>query len=89
MTRRLHWGVPETPAPQRPYRDTFVLYLALAVLIVVVAWVTGGEVARAVRWAAAFFVLATGWSFAQWRRRLARDRDDARRRARTGEDAAP
>jgi membrane protein implicated in regulation of membrane protease activity len=90
VTRRLRWGVPEVEAPKRPYRDTFVFYLVLAALIVVVAWLTGGDVAHAVKWAAAFFAVATAWSFVQWRRRLARDRaNDEERRMRSGEEPVP
>jgi Flp pilus assembly protein TadB len=77
MTRRLTWGgVPETPPPKRPYRDTLILYSALAVLIVVVAWLTGGGLRNAVEWAVVFFVVATAWSFWQWRVRLRRVREE-------------
>ena len=30
MSRRLQWGLPETPRPRHPYRDTLIVYGALA-----------------------------------------------------------
>jgi membrane protein implicated in regulation of membrane protease activity len=75
-TRRLQWGVPETPPPKHPYRDTLILYGVFAVIIVLVAWATGGGVARAAVVAAVFYVVASGWSIRRWRERL---REEARR----------
>jgi hypothetical protein len=80
VSRRLSWGVPEPPPPKRPYRDTVILYGALALVIVVVAWATGGSIGRALVFAAGFFVVATSWSFWRWRARL-RQLEDARTRA--------
>jgi len=85
MTRFLRWGAPETPPPRRPYRDSIVLYAVMAVVIVLVAWLTGGGVGRAVVFAMLFFVVATAWSVWRWRDRL---REEARRSER-GEDALP
>ena len=72
--RVIRWPVPEQPPPKRPYRDTVLFHLALAVVIVVVAFLTGGSVSRAVAFAGAFFVLATSWSWWRWHRRLAEER---------------
>ena len=81
-SRHLNWGTaPDTPPPRHPYRDTVVLYLVLAAIIVLVAWFTGGGVARAAAFAVAFFVIASTYSVWQWRKRLA----EARRRAPTEE----
>jgi nicotinamide riboside transporter PnuC len=85
MTRFLRWGGPETPPPKRPYRDSIVLYAVMAVVIVLVAWLTGGGVGRAVVFALLFFVVATVWSMWRWRDRL---REEARR-AERGEDVLP
>ena len=79
MTRRLRWGMPNEPAPKRPYRDSIILYAVLAVVIVVVAWVTGGGIGRAVAFAIVFFVLATAWSVWRWRERLRADAARAER----------
>jgi hypothetical protein len=56
--------------PKRPYRDSAILYGILAAVIVVVAVATGGDLVRAVVFAAAFFSLATAWSWYRWRTRL-------------------
>jgi membrane protein implicated in regulation of membrane protease activity len=66
----LKWGVPEQPPPKHPYRDTLVIYAVFSVLIVVVAWLTGGGVARAAVIAVVFYVVASAWSVSRWRRRL-------------------
>jgi Flp pilus assembly protein TadB len=60
--------------PRRPYRDSAVLYGALALVIVVVAAATGGNLLRAVLFAVGFFALATAWSWYRWRARVREDR---------------
>ena len=60
--------------PKRPYRDSAILYGALAVAIVAFAAVTGGSLIRAVLIAVAFFALAMGWSWYRWRVRLREER---------------
>jgi membrane protein implicated in regulation of membrane protease activity len=69
----LKWGVPEQPPPKHPYRDTLLIYAVFAVLIVVVAWLTGGGVARAAVIAVVFYVIASIWSVSRWRARLQRE----------------
>jgi hypothetical protein len=69
--------------PARPYRDSALLYGALAVVIVVISLLTGGDVARAAVVAAVFWVLATGWTWFRFHRRLAARA--AAERARDGE----
>jgi Flp pilus assembly protein TadB len=59
----------ERRIPKRPYRDSAILYGALAVVIVVVAVATGGSLVRAALSAVAFFALATAWSWHRWRTR--------------------
>jgi Na+/melibiose symporter-like transporter len=70
--KRLRWEDPveRSSLPKRPYRDTVVVYAVMAVLIVVIAKLTGGDVARAAIVAGAVFVVATLWSFRTWRNRL-------------------
>jgi len=75
--KRLRWDAPGRSVPKRPYRDTALVYGAMAVLVVVLALVTGGGIMRALVIAAAFFVVATAWSWRNWRNRL---RDLERRR---------
>jgi hypothetical protein len=71
--RTLHWGLPEPPTPKHPYRDTALVYGGLAVLVVVLAWVTGGSVGKGVVVAAVVFVAACAWSWARWHQRLRRE----------------
>jgi len=74
----VRWESPSRRAlPRRPYRDSVLLYGAMAVLLVVVAAATGGSLVRAVVIGAFFFVAATAWSWRRWRERL---REDERRR---------
>ena len=72
---RRRWAPPPEPPPKRPYRDTALVFGGMALVIVVVAWATGGDLVRAVLIAAAFFVLATAWGWRRWRERL---RDEGR-----------
>jgi Flp pilus assembly protein TadB len=60
------------PVPKRPYRDSLLLHLVLAVLIVLISWLTGGDPGRAFAFAVAYFVLATAWSWWRFRQRLGR-----------------
>ena len=76
--RRFQWGVPETPPPKHPYRDTLLVYAGLAIVVVLVAWATGGSVGTAILVAAVFFVIASAWNAYRWRAKL---RDAARREA--------
>jgi hypothetical protein len=78
MRKIVRWEPPpQHSLPRRPYRDSVVLYGAMAVLVIAVAAVTGGSVVRAVVIGAFFFVAATAWSWRRWRERL---REEERRR---------
>jgi Flp pilus assembly protein TadB len=68
--RFLYWDSVERPPLRHPYRDTLIVYAALALVIVLVAWATGSDVGKAALVAAAFYVAASAWSLASWRRRL-------------------
>ena len=76
------WEMPDEPLPRHPYRNTIIFHLVLAGVIVLVAWVTGGGIARAVGFAVGYFVLATAYSTWRWRQRLAEERRKQERRAR-------
>ena len=77
--RRLRWGsLPETPPPKHPVRDTLLVYAGLAVVVVLVAWVTGGSLRKAVVVAVLFYILASAWSV--WRQRT----QSARRQSEAG-----
>jgi Flp pilus assembly protein TadB len=77
MTRKLEWGGPPHQPAKRPYRDTFLVYGALALVVVLVAWLTGGSLGRAIVVALAFFGAATLWNVYRLRTRKDRDGDDA------------
>jgi hypothetical protein len=79
VTRRLNWGVPETPPPKHPYRDTLLVYAAFAIVLVLVAWLTGGGVRRAAAIALLFFVVATAWTSYRFRAKLREQRADEER----------
>jgi hypothetical protein len=68
--RRLQWQLPERPPPKHPYRDTLIVYAGLAVVIVLIAWATGGKVGKAAVVAAVVFVVASAWSIVRWRAKL-------------------
>ena len=61
------------PLPARPYRDSLVLNLVLGSIILLLAWVTGGDLARALIVAGGFVVLATAWSWWRFRQRIAEE----------------
>jgi len=65
------------PLPKRPYRDSALLNVALAAVVVAFAWLTGGDVVKAVAVGAAFFVVATAWSWWRFRQRLLAGDTDA------------
>jgi len=69
--RLFYWPVEEPRRPvTHPYRDTMIVYAVLALVVVGLALVTGGSLGKAVVIAALFYVAATAWSLAAWRRRL-------------------
>lgn len=53
--------------PRLPYRYSVMVIFGLACLIVLIAWATGGDLGRALVFAAVYFVVAAGWS--SWRAR--------------------
>ena len=63
------------PMPKRPYRDSALFHLVLGSLILVVAWLTGGNPVRAIVVAVGYVVIAIGWSWWRFRQRLQRDAD--------------
>ncbi len=60
--------------PKHPYRDSALLYGALAILVVVIAAATGGDIGRAIFYAVAVYIVATAWTWRSWRNRLREDR---------------
>jgi 4-amino-4-deoxy-L-arabinose transferase-like glycosyltransferase len=87
--RRLRWeNQAVEDAPKHPYRDSAIFYAVLAGVIVGLALLTDGNVARAFVYAGIFFVLATGWSWWRWRQRIAAQAAEAERRRAAAERGA-
>jgi hypothetical protein len=63
----------QLPVPKHPFRDTAIFNGSLAGVLLLVAWLTGGSLDRAVVWAAIYFVAATAWGWSSFRRRLERE----------------
>jgi hypothetical protein len=61
------------PIPRHPYRDSALFHTALGLLLLAVAWLTGGDLAKAAIVAALYIVIAIGWSWYRFRQRLARE----------------
>jgi hypothetical protein len=78
-SRRLRWPGPERQVPEHPFRDTLLVYAFLAALVVLLAWITGGDVVHGVVVAVAVWIAASAWSMWRWRTML-------RRRERDGEE---
>jgi hypothetical protein len=57
--------------PEHPFRDSALVNAGLSAALLGVAWVTGGELLRAVVVAIAFFLVATGWNWWRFRQKLA------------------
>ena len=62
----------DLPPPPRAYRGSAILHGVLALVILVIAAITGGGLARAFLVALAYFVVATGWSWFRFRQRETR-----------------
>jgi hypothetical protein len=73
MSRRLQWSLPEPGSPKRPVRDTLVLYGILSLIILVVAWLTGGSLGRALVIVPFFYVAASAWTISRLRARARRE----------------
>jgi O-antigen ligase len=73
MTRE-NGPMPARRRSLRPYRDSAIVYGVLAVVVVLVAILTGGRVAWAVVLGIAAFVLATGWTWWHLRQQTQRRR---------------
>ena len=65
---------PRPALPKRPYRDSVILNVVLAALIVLISWATGGDLGRALVFASLYFVVATAWAWWRFRQRLQKER---------------
>ena len=74
----------QIPVPKRPYRNSAIFYGVLSVLLVVVAFATGGDLVRAVIFGVGFFVVATAWSWWRFHQKLEQQRLAQRRASARG-----
>jgi hypothetical protein len=72
------------PTPKRPYRDSALFHLVLGSLLLLVAWLTGGDFVRAVIVAVGYVVIAIGWSWWRFRQRLLREAESTAPASRNG-----
>jgi membrane protein implicated in regulation of membrane protease activity len=73
MRRLLTGRSRDLPLPAHAYRDAALAYGGLALIVVLLAVLTGGDILRAVLVAFAFWVVATGWSWWRFRARNGTD----------------
>jgi hypothetical protein len=64
--------VSDLPPPRNAYRGAAMLHAVLAIVILVVAVISGTDLLKALAVAAAYFVAATGWSWFRFRQRAGR-----------------
>ncbi len=62
----------DLPPLRNPYRASALFHAGLAVVILIFAGLTGGDLTRAVAFAALYFVAATGWTWFRFRQRESR-----------------
>jgi membrane protein implicated in regulation of membrane protease activity len=79
MRRLLTGHNRDAPLPAHAYRDAALAYGGLALIVVLLAIFTGGDILRAVLVAFAFWVVATGWSWWRFRARNATDETSPQR----------
>ena len=65
----------DLPPLRNPYRASALFHAGLAVVILVFAGLTGGDLTRAVAFAALYFVAATAWTWFRFRQRESRAKD--------------
>ena len=62
----------DLPPPRNAYRGAATLHAVLAVVILVIAAISGGNLLKAFAVAVAYFVVATAWSWFRFRQRESR-----------------
>ncbi|HKY24757.1 MAG TPA: hypothetical protein VJM07_06360 [Gaiella sp.] len=77
----------DLPPLRHPYRAVALLHAGLAVVILVFAGATGGDLTRALVFAAAYFAVATGWTWLRFRQRDRRAARGSQGSGQTGDKA--
>jgi O-antigen ligase len=81
--RKLKWDHGPPPSSKHPYRDSALVYLALAGLVVVITAVSGGSVVKGIVAGLIVFAAATAYSWWRVRERLRQqERQELERRDR-------
>jgi len=65
------------PLPRHPYRDSAIFHGALGLALLVVAWLTGGDLLRALVVALLYVAVAVGWTWWRFRARIRREAETA------------
>jgi len=60
----------EQPRPQRLFRDSALLYAGMAIVFIVLVFITGGNMTVAIPVALGCFVVATGYAWWKLKQRL-------------------
>jgi hypothetical protein len=76
--------VSDLPPPTQPYRASALFHAGLAVVILIFAALTGGDLPKALAVAAGYFVVATAWSWFRFRQREVRPASETERRSNGG-----
>jgi len=80
--------VSDLPPPPRPYRGSAIVHGIFALVILVVAAVSGGGMVRAFVVAVAYFVIATAWTWLRFRQREAKATASKRHSSNNGSSSA-
>ncbi len=62
----------DLPPPRQPYRAAALFNAGLAVVILIFAAITGGDLMKALLVAVGYFVVATAWTWFRFRQRESR-----------------
>ena len=62
------------PSPKRPFRDSALIYAAMAIVFVVIVFITGGRMVVAIPVAVGCFLVATGYAWWKLKQRLEEER---------------
>ena len=76
--KKVRWDEPDRPVPKHPYRDSVIIYAAMAGVLVAVVVATGGSAVRGAIAAVAVFVASTAFSWWRVRVRLRSKADEER-----------
>jgi nicotinamide riboside transporter PnuC len=64
----------EPSSPKRPFRDSALLYAGMAIVVVILVFITGGKMSVAIPVALACFLVATGYAWWKLKQRREEER---------------